>query len=290
MRILMFGANGQVGRDVQDLARERSLSLVALDRAAVDITDPAGLDRAFATLPADVVINAAAYTAVDRAEAEPELAERANMLAPGLIAERCERLGLPLLHLSTDYVFDGTKTGAYIESDPIRPLGVYGRTKAAGEAAIRAATSRHVILRTSWVYGVHGANFLKTMLRLARERDQLSVVADQRGCPTATRDISEALIRVAEAAMVDTTCWGTFHFAGTGATTWHGFASHIIARAARHTARWPEVVAIPTADYPTPARRPANSELDCGLFERTFHMRAAPWQSRTDEVVDHLLA
>lgn len=290
MRVLLFGANGQVGREMTALAAERGIDLVARDRAGADITDPVSLARAFKDARPDIVINAAAYTAVDKAESETEAAARVNAAAPGLIAERCAREGVPLVHISTDYVFDGTKTSPYVEADPIAPLGVYGRTKAAGEAAVRAALDKHVILRTSWVYGVHGANFLKTMLRLAKERDRLTIVADQRGCPTATRDIAEALLAVAGAVEAGTVRFGTYHFAGTGATTWHGFAREIIAEAARHTGRTPEVAAITTADYPTPARRPANSELDSSLFERTFRFRAAPWQARVREVVDGLLA
>lgn len=290
MRVLMFGANGQVGRETVALAAERGTDLVALDRAQADITDAAALARAFDAAKPDIVFNAAAYTAVDKAEREPEAAEHGNAIGPGLIAAQCAAAGIPVVHISTDYVFDGTKVGAYVESDPIAPLGVYGRTKAAGEAAVRAANPRHVILRTSWVYGVHGANFLKTMLRLAGERDRLTVVADQHGCPTATRDIALALFAVADSVAANEARFGTYHFAGTGATTWHGFASEIVARAARHTGRSPEVAAITTADYPTPARRPANSELSSSLFEQTFRYRAAPWQARTGEVVDALLA
>ncbi len=290
MRVLLFGAHGQVGRETTALAAERGIDLVALDRAGADIADPVALSRAFEAARPDVVINAAAYTAVDKAETEPDVAARVNALAPGLIAERCKREDIPLIHISTDYVFDGTKVGAYVESDPIAPLGVYGRTKAAGEAAVRAATERHIILRTSWVYGVYGANFLKTMLRLAGERDRLTIVADQRGCPTATRDIAEALLTAAAGASASSARFGTFHFAGTGVTTWHGFASEIIRLAARHTGRMPEVATITTADYPTPARRPANSELNSSLFERSFRCRAQPWQARAAQVVDSLLA
>lgn len=290
MRILLFGANGQVGRETAALAAARGVDLVGVDRARADIADPVAVARLFAEVAPTLAINAAAYTAVDRAESEPEAATRGNATGPGVLAERCARLGVPLIHISTDYVFDGTKAGAYVEADPIAPLGVYGRTKAAGEAAVRAATARHVILRTSWVYGAHGANFLKTMLRLAGDRDRLTIVADQRGCPTATRDIAEALFAVADAAQAGEARFGTYHFAGAGATTWHGFATEIIARAARHTGRTPEVAAITTADYPTPARRPANSELDSSLFAQTFRYRAAPWQARTGEVVDALLA
>ncbi|WP_245263197.1 dTDP-4-dehydrorhamnose reductase [Azorhizobium doebereinerae] len=289
MRILLFGADGQLGRELTALAAERGLDLRGLNRAAVDITDPAAVARALEANRPDVVVNAAAYTAVDKAESEPDLAARVNAGAPGLIAERCARYRTPLIHISTDYVFDGTKAGAYAESDPIAPLGVYGRTKAAGEAAIRAAGERHLILRTSWVYGVHGANFLKTMLRLAGDRDRLTIVADQRGCPTATRDIAEGILAAAAPAVTGAARWGTYHLAGRGVTTWHGFAQEIIARAARHTGRTPEVAPITTADYPTPARRPANSELNSQLFERTFGFKAAPWQQRTAEVVDALL-
>lgn len=289
-RILLFGAGGQLGREVTALAAERGLDLVALGHADLDISDPVAVARALEAARPGALINAAAYTAVDKAETEPEQAARINAFAPGLIAERCARYRTPMVHVSTDYVFDGTKKGAYVEADPVAPLGVYGRTKVAGEAAVRAATERHVIVRTSWVYGVYGHNFLKTMLRLAGERDLLKVVADQRGCPTATRDLAEAVLAAALAAARGEARWGTYHFAGSGATTWHGFATAIVAAAATHTGRHPEVSAITTADYPTPARRPKNSQLASDLFERTFGVRAAPWEERTREVVDALLA
>ncbi|WP_341988886.1 dTDP-4-dehydrorhamnose reductase [Azorhizobium sp. AG788] len=290
MRILLFGCDGQLGRELTALARERDVDLIGLNRAAVDITDPAAIARALEARRPDVVVNTAAYTAVDKAESEPDLAARANAMAPGFIAERCARYRTPIIHISTDYVFDGTKATAYVEGDPIAPVGVYGHTKAAGEAAVRAAGERHLILRTSWVYGVYGANFLKTMLRLAGERDRLTIVADQRGCPTSTRDIAEGVFAAALAASAGTARWGTYHLAGTGVTTWHGFAQEIVTRAAKHTGRNPEVAPITTAEYPTPAKRPANSELDSSQFERAFRFRAAPWQDRVAEVVDTLLA
>ncbi|TDT94848.1 dTDP-4-dehydrorhamnose reductase [Azorhizobium sp. AG788] len=290
MRVLLLGADGQLGRELTALAAERGPALTALNRAATDITDPVAVAKALEAHKPDVVVNAAAYTAVDKAESEPDLAAKVNAVAPGLIAERCASAGVPLIHISTDYVFDGTKIGAYVESDPLAPLGVYGRTKAAGEAAIRAAGEKHLILRTAWVYGIYGNNFLKTMLRLAKDRDRLTIVADQRGCPTATRDIAEGILAAAAPAVAGSARWGTYHLGGTGVTTWHGFAQAIIDRAATYTGRRPEVAAITTAEYPTPARRPANSELDSSLFERTFHFRAAPWQQRTVEVVDTLLA
>ncbi|MFG1379710.1 dTDP-4-dehydrorhamnose reductase [Xanthobacter autotrophicus] len=288
-RILLFGAGGQLGREVTALAAERGIDLVGLGHEALDIADPVEVARAIEAVRPDALINAAAYTAVDKAETEPELAARINAFAPGLIAERCARYRTPLVHVSTDYVFDGTKTGAYVEADPIAPLGVYGRTKAAGEAAVRAASERHVIVRTSWVYGAHGNNFLKTMLRLAAERDLLKVVSDQRGCPTATRDLAEAVLAAADAAARGDARWGTYHFAGTGATTWHDFASAVVAAAAGH-GRSPQVAPITTAEYPTPAKRPKNSELASDLFERTFGVRALPWEQRVSEVVEALLA
>ncbi|MDI4658718.1 dTDP-4-dehydrorhamnose reductase [Xanthobacter autotrophicus] len=288
-RILLFGAGGQLGREVTGLAAACGIDLVGLGHDALDIADPVAVARAIEAVRPDALINAAAYTAVDKAETEPELAARINAFAPGLIAERCARYRTPLVQVSTDYVFDGTKTGAYVEADPIAPLGVYGRTKAAGEAAVRAASERHVIVRTSWVYGAHGNNFLKTMLRLAAEQDLLKVVSDQRGCPTATRDLAEAVLAAADAAARGDARWGTYHFAGTGATSWHGFASAIVAAAAGHTGRKPQISPITTADYPTPAKRPKNSELASDLFERSFGVRALPWEQRVSEVVDALL-
>ncbi|HEY9211743.1 MAG TPA: dTDP-4-dehydrorhamnose reductase [Ancylobacter sp.] len=287
-RILLLGAGGQVGREIAALAAERAMPLTALDRAGVDITNADAIARAMDAHEPDIVINAAAYTAVDRAESEPERATLVNVTAPGIIAAACARHGAGLIHISTDYVFDGTKTGAYVESEPIAPLGVYGASKAAGEAAVRDALDKHLIVRTAWVYGAYGNNFLKTMLRLANERDRLTIVADQRGCPTATRDIAEGLLAAAEALKAGTASPGTYHLAGTGVTTWFDFAREIIAWAARHTGKQPEMVPIMTVDYPTPARRPANSELSSELFAAVFGFRAAPWQQRVAEVVDTL--
>lgn len=210
-------------------------------------------------------------------------------MGPRVIAEAAAARDIPVLHISTDYVFDGTKAGAYVEADPMCPLGVYGRSKAEGEALVRAAAARHVILRTAWVYGRFGGNFLKTMLRLAGERDRLRVVADQRGCPTATADIAAAILAVAAKLTENPAIHGLFHFAGAGVTSWHGFAEAIVAAQAEHTGKNPPVDAIATSDYPTPARRPANSELDSTLFADTFGYRAEDWRVRTREVVADLL-
>ena len=223
-----------------------------------------------------MVINASAYTKVDRAETDEEAAFRANATGPEILAKACAAAGLPLIHVSTDYVFDGTKSGAYRESDPVAPLGVYGRSKSAGEEAIRRHLPQHVIVRTSWVYGIYGANFLKTILRLAGERDELRIVADQSGCPTSTADLAQALLAVAQALGEGRAVSGTYHLAGTGVTTWHGFASRIVEAQRPFTGRSPSVVPIRTEEYPTPAQRPANSELDSALFSRTFGYTARP--------------
>jgi dTDP-4-dehydrorhamnose reductase len=262
---------------------------VALPHAEADIADRAAVEAAITRHKPTLVVNAAAYTKVDLAETEVEAARRGNETGPAVLARACAAAGVPLVHISTDYVFDGTKSGAYRESDPIAPLGVYGRTKAAGEAAVRAALPQHIILRTAWVYGEFGANFLKTMLRLAATRDELRVVADQRGCPTSTRDLAEAILALAPRMIAREPVFGTYHFAGTGVTTWHGFASRIVAAQAPLTGRKPPVVPITTAEYPTPARRPANSELDCGLFAETFGFRARRWEDESDATVRALV-
>jgi dTDP-4-dehydrorhamnose reductase len=195
-----------------------------------------------------------------------------------------------LIHVSTDYVFDGTKNGAYVEDDPISPLGVYGKTKAAGEHAVRQRLPKHVILRTSWTYGRFGSNFLKTVLRLAAERPELRVVADQRGCPTSTRELAEAILTVAARAVANETIWGTYHFAGTGATTWHGFAQRIVEAQAPITGHHPVVIPITTAEYPTSARRPPNSELSSDRYAQAFGFRAEPWPAAVQRSVHELLS
>ncbi len=287
--ILIFGAAGQVGQEILVQAGRRGIEAVGLTRQDVDISDRSAIDAAIARTKPRLVVNAAAYTAVDKAESEPELAMLVNATAAGSIAAAASAHGVPVLHLSTDYVFDGSKKGAYRESDMVAPLGVYGRTKAQGEEAVRAAAKAHIILRTAWVYGTFRANFLKTMLRLAGERDRLRVVADQRGCPTATPDIAEAIFAVDRALTADASIVGTYHFAGTGETSWHGFAEAIVAAQAVTTGRRPPVDAITTADYPTPARRPMNSALDSSLFTDTFAYTGQDWRTRTQEIVASLL-
>jgi dTDP-4-dehydrorhamnose reductase len=287
--ILVFG-RGQVGEALAEQAAATGLPLAVLSHGEVDIADPSGVAEALDRIRPAFLVNAAAYTAVDKAESEPEAARLANAEGPRILAEAAARRAIPLLHISTDYVFDGRKEGAYVEDDPTAPLGAYGATKLAGEEAVQAALPEHVILRTAWVYGKHGRNFLKTMLKLAAERPELSVVADQRGSPTSADDIAAAILRVAEAVREGRARWGTFHFAGTGETTWHGFAARIVAEQAPVTGKRPRVVAIATAEYPTPARRPANSVLDSDRFAAAFGYRARRWEDETRRIVQALLS
>jgi dTDP-4-dehydrorhamnose reductase len=287
--ILVFGAAGQLGHEVLALARARDITATGCHRAGADVTDFAAVKAAILASKPRLVLNAAAYTAVDRAETEPEAAYAANAVGAETVARAAALQQVPVIQISTDYVFDGTKMGAYVETDPIAPLGVYGQTKAAGEAMVRHANPRHFILRTAWLFGRYGANFLKTILRLSRERAELRIVADQYGCPTATQDLAEAVFAIDLALTNDIEAPGTYHFAGDGATTWQGFASAIVEAQAQATGRRPKVSAIATADYPTPARRPANSVLDSSLFASVFGYRARDWQTRARETVDMLL-
>ena len=281
MKILLTGVNGQVGWELR-----RALAplgeVITADRSVLDLADTASIRRRVAALAPDLIVNPAAYTAVDRAESEPGLAHAINAAAPGELAA----CGVPLVHFSTDYVFDGRKAGAYTEADAPNPLGVYGASKLAGEQAVAHAGSPHLILRTSWVYGLRGRNFLLTMQRLARERETLSVVDDQFGTPTWSRLIAEATALAAarwlERRDLAATS-GVYHLACGGRTSWHGFTRSILAAmAARGESGLARLGAIPTADYPTPAARPANSQLDCGKLETTFGLRLPDWQAALD--------
>jgi dTDP-4-dehydrorhamnose reductase len=277
LRILLTGVNGQVGWELQ-----RTLAplgeVIAADRRTLDLADSAAIRRRVEGIAPDLIVNPAAYTAVDKAEAEPELAHAINAVAPGELAA----CGVPLLHFSTDYVFDGRKDGAYTEDDRPNPLGVYGATKLAGEQAVQHAGVAHLILRTSWVYGRRGRNFLLTMQRLARERDSLAVVDDQFGAPTWSRLIAEATALVT-ARWLDrqdrSATSGVYHLSCGGRTSWHGFTAAILAHlAADGDAGLARLSAIPTSGYPTPAQRPANSQLDCGKLASTFGVRLPDWQ------------
>ncbi|MCP5159609.1 MAG: dTDP-4-dehydrorhamnose reductase [Gammaproteobacteria bacterium] len=282
MQIIVTGAQGQVGWELTQRAPRLGHAVLAWDQTELDITDAAAVDRALSASGADVVINAAAYTAVDKAEQEAERAFAVNRDGPAHLAAACARMNIPLLHLSTDYVYDGVKSGAYVEDDPTAPIGVYGASKLAGDQAVRQLLSRHLILRVSWVFGVHGHNFVKTILRLAREREELRVVADQQGCPTFAGDIADTLLELAGRIVeIDTNdTWGTYHYCGEPATTWHGFASAIVEQArARESLPLKTITAITTADYPTPAARPANSVLDCSQLMTQLGIRPRPWRN-----------
>ena len=241
----------------------------------------------------DIVVNAAAYTAVDAAESERDLAFAINRDGPAALAEACREIGAAMVHYSTDYVYDGAKVGAYVETDPIATLSVYGASKAEGDAAIAARLDRHVILRTSWVYSAVGNNFVKTMLRLGAERDRLGIVDDQHGSPTAAADIAAATIAVCAAlAAGKDDGYGVFHFCGGGTTTWHGFAREIFRRAALRGLKTPRLVEpIATEAYPTPAARPhCNSRLDCGKIAQVYGITAPPWRESLAAVLDELVA
>jgi dTDP-4-dehydrorhamnose reductase len=288
MKLLMLGAGGQVGRELCRREWPASYRLAAFDRGDVDIIREESIAAAMQRERPDIVVNAAAYTAVDRAESEPDAAWAANCAGPALLADACRRAAIPLIHISTDYVFDGSKPGPYREDDPVNPLGVYGRSKEAGDRALREALVEHVILRTAWVYSAHGHNFVKTMLRLAAERPVLRVVADQTGSPTSAADIAAAIAQVVRRIAAGQGQWGTFNFTGAGAVTWHGFAETIFDLAEPWRGPPPRVEAITTTDYPTPARRPANSVLDCGRIGEAFGITPRPWREALAEVIQEL--
>ncbi len=285
----MIWVTGGSGQLASALARAPDVSVVG--RPAFDFDHPGTIDTAFAAASPALVINAAAWTAVDAAETDPDGAARANHDGPARLAALCARAGIPLIHISTDYVFDGDKGAPYVETDRTNPTGVYGATKLAGEQAVLEACPRAIVVRTAWVYSATGKNFVRTMLNLGKTRDHLRVVADQRGCPTAAGDLAAIVLGIAHAALAE---WrdeyaGIFHSGGTGETTWHGFAEAIFAEAARHGARAPTVEPITTAEFPTPAKRPADSRLDCSKLERVFGLRQPAWQTSLAGVVDTLL-
>ncbi|NUB46505.1 dTDP-4-dehydrorhamnose reductase [Fertoebacter nigrum] len=289
MQALIFGTTGQLALA---LARQVPAGVTAqhLSRAAADLADPAACAAAILAARPDVVINAAAYTAVDRAETDEAMALRVNGDSPAAMARASADLGIPFLHVSTDYVFDGSGTAPWQPDDATGPLGAYGRSKLAGEAGIRAAGGAHAILRTSWVFSADGANFVKTMLRLSETRDRLSVVGDQTGGPTPAAAIAAALWRMAQAFHAGQGAGGgltgTYHFAGAPDVSWAGFARAIFAAAGRDV----EVADIPTAAYPTPAARPANSRMDCTSLETVFGIARPDWRAGLDEVLAALRA
>ena len=287
MKILITGRNGQLATALGALADNES---VTLGRDKLDISDRDSVRHAINATDPNVIINAAAYTAVDKAETDERSAFAVNEMGPRFLAEASAERSIPIIHVSTDYVFSGTKPAPYTEEDPVAPTGVYGKSKLAGEEAVRVTNPKHLILRTAWVYSATGHNFVKTMLRLASDRDRINVVDDQQGNPTYAPHLGAAIIGlVSEVFEIDASGpWGTYHLTGSGATTWCGLAREVFAQS--KAVGGPSAVAVPiaTADYPTPAARPANSQLDCSKFRKTFGSELPDWRDGVAECISQL--
>lgn len=294
-RILLTGKNGQVGFELQ-----RALAplgeVIAVGTADCDLSDANAIRGLMQRVQPQLVVNPAAYTAVDKAESDADKARAVNAVAPGVLGEEASRLGASVIHYSTDYVYDGSKDGLYTESDPVSPQSVYGQTKLDGERALQAVTPRHVILRTSWVVGAHGGNFAKTMLRLAGDRDELKVVADQFGAPTSASLIADVTAHIARQMLrdgADGFPFGVYHLAAAGETSWHAYAQYVIGEAigvGKALKAAPErVLPIPASSYPTPARRPQNSRLDTHKLRQTFGLHLPHWQNGVKHILQQIL-
>jgi dTDP-4-dehydrorhamnose reductase len=286
--ILVTGGRGQLAS-----ALASRPGVYCVGRPDFDFDRPETIGAMFRQSHPRLVINAAAYTAVDAAESDADAAYRANRDGPAELADLCASADIPLIHISTDYVFDGAKNTPYVETDPVAPQGVYGASKLAGEQAVMQSDCKAITLRTAWVYAATGKNFVRTMLTVGKTRDRLTVVADQVGCPTTAEDLAEAICGII--ALLDRDGWnpayrGVFHAAGSGETSWHGLAVATFDEAARHGARKPEVSPIATADWPTPAKRPANSRLDCGRLDQVFGIRMPHWRDSLTRTVDTIFA
>ena len=280
--ILLTGGTGQVGQAVVRHAAERGLEIFAPTRAQMDLTNAHSIANIIAGRPWSAVINCAAYTAVDRAETDAELAEQVNAMAPAIFAAETAKWDIPIIHVSTDYVFDGTKNAPYVEEDPVNPLGVYGRTKEKGESAVRTLNPRHAIIRTAWVVSAGGVNFINTMIRLASERPEINVVNDQIGCPSNASDIADALLAVTENPHAQ---YGTWHFVNDGEASWYDLAAHIFDHMKRRGLPTPVLNAIPTSQYPTPAARPSNSLLSTAAIQRDFGIQPRQWHGAIDAIL-----
>lgn len=288
MRVLITGRTGQVGLELSRQAWPDGIELVSPDRERLDLGDPEAIRTYVANGDFSAAINPAAYTAVDQAETNVIEAFKINALAPAALAQATRDAGIPLIHVSTDYVFDGSKVGPYLESDPVRPLGVYGASKEAGEQAVRSGNHRHIILRTAWVFSPHRSNFVKTMLRLS-DRPVLKVVDDQQGSPTAASDLALALMTITLRLLADPGAGsGTYHFVNDGAATWKEFAEEIFRQAAAQGRTIPRVEAIRTAHYPTPARRPSNSVLSVAKLRQDFQIEPRNWKEALGETMANL--
>ena len=293
IRLLITGSKGQVGHCLVQQGSRLRWKVLAIDRDELDICDQAAVSAAIQSFKPDVIINAAAHTAVDKAEVEIDASYAINREGPTYLAEAAQQVGAVLLHISTDYVFAGNKEGLYVETDPVDPQGVYGASKLAGEQAVAEHCTRHLILRTAWVFGEHGNNFVKTMLRLGSQRDSLGVVADQFGGPTYAVDIAAALLTMAKQALQPDFCaWGIYHFAGEPHVSWHGFAATIFDAGVAQglLVQSPLVNPIATTDYPTPANRPANSRLDCSRIHSVFGIMPSDWQAALSDLSPYMPA
>ncbi|WP_095091971.1 dTDP-4-dehydrorhamnose reductase [Mesorhizobium sophorae] len=292
MRLVVTGREGQVALSLLEAGqRHAGVEVIAIGRPELDLAKPDTVIDIIAAAEPDIVVSAAAYTAVDQAEDEPDLAFAVNAVGAGKVAEAAAQLGIPVIHLSTDYVFDGSASGAYVETDATAPRSVYGASKLAGEQAVAAANPRHLILRTAWVYSPFGKNFVKTMLRLAADRDEISVVADQWGNPTSALDIADAVLHAAATLHGNKSfaAFGVYHLAGTGEANWSGFARHILDTSRVSGGPWARVRDIATKDYPTKARRPANSRLSSAKFASVFGWNAPDWRQSTEAVARRVL-
>ena len=288
--ILVTGGSGQVGTELQRLSWPAGFEVSAPGRHEMDLSDPGSVAAMVQSRRFAAVINAGAFTAVDLCESEVAQAWQVNAVAPAVLARATALAGIPLVQVSTDYVFDGSKATPYAETDPVGPLCVYGASKLGGELAVRTANPRHAIVRTAWVFSAHGNNFVKTMLRVGRDRPLLRVVDDQRGCPTSAADLAAALAKIALAMIADADApIGTFQFVNSGSCTWHGLAGEIFAQAARMGGPSPQLQAITTAEYPLPARRPANSQLATGRLGREYGIFPRPWQPALADILAELL-
>ena len=292
VRIIVIGREGQVARALAERAPAHGAKAVLLGRPKLDLADPSGIEDILLDTGGDLIVNAAAYTAVDRAESEPELAEAINAIGAGAVAGAAAAMNVPVIQISTDYVFDGAAGRPYREDDATRPLGAYGSSKLLGEQAVADANPNHAILRTAWIYSPFGKNFVKTMLRLAADRDEIGVVADQVGSPTSALDIADGVLAVGRNLVErpqDSALRGVFHMAGGGFASWADFAREIFAVSARLGGPGARVRPIGTADYPTPARRPANSRLDCGKLAGIHGVVLPPWQASLEACIRRLV-
>lgn len=291
MRVLVTGKNGQLATALAEAATaDAGIDVVAMGRETLNICDASSVQRAVGEVAPDIIISAAAYTAVDKAETEQQQAFAANEAGPRFLAAAAAKLDIPIIHISTDYVFDGSKSGPYVEDDAVAPAGVYGASKLAGEIAVAEANPKHLIFRTAWVYSATGHNFVKTMLHLASDRDQLNVVDDQRGNPSYAPHLAAAILDVVRKILGDPSfqSWGVYHLAGTGTTTWCGLAREVFRCSEAAGGPQAEVGPITTSDYPTPAKRPANSQLDCSKAKDTFDVELPEWQTGVADCVARL--